>query len=185
MKAACIFVTLLLAACGGSSEAPSEATPTTLAPLVPTTVAPTIPPPDRSKLTTEPPDAAERAALLGLLRDASVDKRIWFVAADRSNALLASVESAFREAGWQASTQIDPEIPIKEGDIRILVAGDTITPEAMLIRRALEAGGLRIATATGYRAYYEERTRRNPTWPTVPLGAEQAFVVVIPPPSAA
>ena len=180
MRFGCFLLTLLLAACGGSSEVPPAATPTTVAAAVPTTV----PPPDRSKLTTSPPDATERAALLGVLRDAAGDKRIWFVGADRSNALLESIEGAFREAGWQVSTQIVPNIPIKEGDIRILIAGTTITPEAALIRRALEAGGLRAATATGYREYYEERTRKNPTWPTVPLGPDQTLVVVVPPPSS-
>lgn len=181
MKAGLLLVPLLLVACGGSSETPPAATPTTLAPVVPTTVPP---PPDRSKLTTQPPDAAERAALVEVLRNAAVDKRVWFVGADRSNALLEAVEAAFRDAGWQVSTQIAPNIPIKEGDIRILVAGDAPTPEAVAIRHALEAAGLRVATASGYRAYHDQRVSRNPTWPTVPIGPDQPFVVVIPPPQA-
>jgi hypothetical protein len=171
-----LVVLLVLAACGGPSEPPESAPPAASAVTPKAAEAP-----DPWSL-----DATETDAMLEVLRaDTSPDKRIWLIVSPgsaESVALGAELETAFREGGWQPSTQRLTGMMLKPGPVRILV-GDLTEPSSVEgARRALEAGGLRVETGTGYRSYYEEKKRESPNWPGIPMTAEQAFVVVIPPP---
>jgi hypothetical protein len=69
--------------------------------------------------------------------------------------------------------------------VRILVGEATEPPAVESVRQALAAGGLIVETGTDYRAYYEEKKRENPSWPGVPIRADQPFIVLIPPEAAA
>lgn len=168
---------LVLAACGDSSEPPESAPPPASAA---TTTAAEVP--GRWSL-----DATEIDAMLEVLRaDTSPDKRIWLIVSPGSAGSIAfgaELETAFREGGWQPSTQRLTGMMLKPGPVRILVGEATEPPAVEGARRALEAGGLTVETGTGYRTYYEEKKKENPNWPGIPMTAEQAFVVVIPPPA--
>jgi hypothetical protein len=172
---------VFLAACGGSSESP-ETTAMVEPPAAPAPVAEAV--------GTREIDAGETEAMLEVLRaDGSTDKRIVLIVSPGSPetvTLGAALETVFREAGWQPSTQRLTGMVLKPGPLRILV-GDELEPSQVdSARRGLEAGGLTVETGTGYRAFYEEKKRENPNWPGIPMTAEQAFVVVIaPPPPAA
>jgi hypothetical protein len=134
-------------------------------------------------------DAAETDAMLAVLRaDTSSDKRVWLIVSPGSlptTTLGATLETVFREGGWQPTTQKLTGMVLKPGPIRILVGEELEPPAVDTVRRALEAGGLTTETGTGYRAFYEERKRDNPNWAGIPLEVEQPFVVVISPPPAA
>jgi hypothetical protein len=134
-------------------------------------------------------DPAETDAMLAVLRaDTSSDKRVWLIVSPGSpptTTLGATLETVFREGGWQPTTQKLTGMVLKPGPIRILVGEELEPPAVDTVRRALEAGGLTTETGTGYRAFYEERKRDNPNWAGIPLEAEQPFVVVISPPPVA
>ena len=48
------------------------------------------------------------------------------------------------------------------------------------VQRALDASGLAVKYFTGYRSYYEKKSK-DPKWVGVPIAADQTFVIVIGP----
>jgi len=45
----------------------------------------------------------------------------------------------------------------------------------------MQASGIEVKSATGYRSYYDEKKAENPKWPGVPIAADEAFVIVLGP----
>jgi len=172
-----ILPLVLLAGCGDSTGSSDTA-------MVAPPAAPSPEPSGAREI-----DATETEAMLAVLRaDTSSDKRVWLIVSPGSAAtgtLGTTLETVFREGGWQPTTQKLTGMMLKPGPIRILVGEELEPPAVDTVRRALEAGGLTTETGTGYRAFYEERKRDNPNWAGIPLEAEQPFVVVISPPPAA
>jgi hypothetical protein len=179
MRPALLLLALAAAACG---DAPDSTGPT------PPTTAP-APPAGSSQQSDRTPDDAERAAMLDVLRgDSSPDRRVSLIVSpgmQEPAALAAALEGIFREAGWQASTTKLTGMVLKPGGVRILVGDATEPPAVESVRQALAAGGLIVETGTDYRAYYDEKKRENPSWPGVPIRADQPFIVLIPPEAAA
>lgn len=163
----------LLAACGGSDDS---------APAPATTAAPAG---AAGQAASRVPDAAQRSAMIDVLkREQRGDTRVWFVVAPgnaEASALAGALEAAFREAGWVPARQALSGMTLKPGPVRILVGQEEEPPAVDTTRRALEAAGLAVETGTGYRAFYEEKKRENPSWPGIPMTAEQPFLVVIAP----
>jgi len=165
---------LLLAACGGSEE--------------PTDTAMVAPPPAAAPepAGTRDIDSAETDAMLGVLRaDTSADKKVWLIvspASPQTVTLGKTLETIFREGGWEPATRQLTGMMLKPGPVKILVADELEPPAVDSVRRALEAGGLTTETDTGYRAFYDERKRDNPNWAGIPMEADQAFLVVVAPP---
>lgn len=172
-----LVLLVLAAACGGGQE-PSAPAPT------PTTTAAPV-----GQSSSRVPDGPRRAAMLEVLKgETGADKRVWVVVAPgnaEAAALATALEAAFRDGGWTPSRQALSGMTLKPGPVRILVAEEEEPPAVDTARRALEAAGLTVETGTGYRAFYEEKKRENPSWPGIPMTAEQSFVVVIAPQPAA
>jgi len=167
----------LLAACGGSSEAP---------PSKPAAPAATTPPPAAPAATSpRAPDATKRSAMVEALKaETGADKRVWLVVSPgnaETLALASALEGAFRDGGWMPKTQPLSGMVLKPGPVRILVGEEQEPPQVDTVRKALEAGGLTVETGTGYRAFYEEKKKENPSWPGIPMTADQPFIVVIAP----
>ena len=179
MRALAVLLPLLLvAACGGSTES--------------TDTAMVAPPPATAPepAGTRDIDSAETDAMLDVLRadTSSADKRVFLIVSPGSAGTMAlgkTLDTIFREGGWQPSTRQLTGMILKPGPVRILV-GEELEPAPVdTVRRALEAGGLTTETGTGYRAFYDEKKRENPNWAGIPMDADQPFVVVIAPPPKA
>ena len=48
-------------------------------------------------------------------------------------------------------------------------------------QRALDAAGIKATAAIGYRAFYKEKKKENPSWSGIDMKADQAFAIVIGP----
>jgi hypothetical protein len=165
---------VLLAACGGSPETSDTAM-----------VAPPPAAPAAEAAGSRDIDSGETDAMLEILRsDGGTDKRVFLVVSPGSAQTMklgSTLETVFREGGWQPTTQKLMGMVLKPGPLRILVGEELEPPAVDSVRRALEAGGLTVETGTGYRAFYDERKKENPNWPGIPMTAEQPFIVVIAP----
>jgi hypothetical protein len=178
MRALAVLIPLLLlAACGGSEDSTDTAM---VAPPAAATPEPA---------GTRDIDSVETDAMLQVLRaDTSADKHVWLIVSPGSPdtvTLGKTLETIFREGGWQPATRQLTGMTLKPGPVKILVAEELEPPAVDTVRRALEAGGLTIETGTGYRAFYDERKRDNPNWAGIPMEPDQAFLVVIAPPPKA
>lgn len=132
-------------------------------------------------------DEAERTAMKdALATETGSTKRLWLYSQPGNPevaALVATIEVVFRDAGWQVSAETATGISLKPG-IMALIAEEQYAPYIDTAMKALEASGLGVKSASGYRAYYEEKKRENPSWPGVPMKPDQDFVVVLGPKAA-
>ena len=98
--------------------------------------------------------------------------------------LTATLTSIFKDAGWQVQADTVSGISLKPG-LMTLVADEQYPPYVDSVLKALESAGLDARSASGYRAYYQSKKQENPSWPGVPIGADQDFVIVVGPKPAA
>jgi hypothetical protein len=161
---------LVAAACGGGE---SKTTPP---PATPPAVSAPAPPPGRT--IGEDARAAMKAALAG-----ETGKTVW-IYSQPGNAevasLVESLSAVFRDAGWQVSAEKASGISLKPG-IMTLVAEEQYPSYVDAVLKALDASGLEARSASGYRAYYQDKKKENPGWPAVPMRADQDFLIVVGP----
>jgi hypothetical protein len=168
--AALLPALLLVAGCGGGAgddagkPAPQAAAPTT------------VPAPGRT--IGEGARVAMKTALAG-----ETGRTVWIYSQPGNAEVAALVESlsaVFRDAGWQVSAEKASGISLKPG-IMSLVAEEQYPPYVDAVLKALDASGLGARSASGYRAYYQDKKKENPAWPGVPMRPDQDFLIVVGP----
>jgi len=140
-----------------------------------------------AQATARPPRSlseTERASMLRVLAgDAGPVRKVWFAVAagDReSTALKDAFEGVFKQAGWDTVTQTITGMVLKPG-LSILVASEDPPSYVVVAQQALESTSFTFKVGSGYRGYFEERRRADPTWTGIPLAADQEYVVVVGP----
>jgi len=128
--------------------------------------------------------ASERQAMLEVLRAESGNgRKIWF-AVTPGNAEIAALkidlEAIFKEAGWEPRTQTVTGMNLKPG-LFFMAAEEEPPAYVGTASKALEASGLPVKTGSGYRAYYQEKTREDPKWAGIAMAPDQDYVVVVGP----
>jgi hypothetical protein len=98
--------------------------------------------------------------------------------------LVTSLTSVFKDAGWEVQADTVTGISLKPG-LMTLIGDEQYPPYVDTMLKALESSGLDAKSASGYRNYYESKKQENPSWPGVPIRADQDFVIVIGPKPAA
>lgn len=126
--------------------------------------------------------ADQRQAMLAALREESgAEKKIW-IRVDPNDPEAAgfekAIEDVFREAGWEVARMGSDGLLFKPG-VYLLVAEEEWPTYAETANKALEAGGITVTAARGYRAYYEEQTKTKPGWHGTKFLPEQTYVVLV------
>jgi hypothetical protein len=128
--------------------------------------------------------AAEgRAAMKEQLSGETTGKKAWILSQPGNPevaTLVGTLVGVFKEAGWDVQTDTASGISLKPGLVT-LVAEEQYPSYVDTVLKALEASGLDAKSAAGYRSYYESKKKENPSWPGVPMRADQDFVIVIGP----
>jgi hypothetical protein len=173
----------LVAACGApegektatSAPAPAPAAPAAQAPAAP----PATLPANARTLTPE-----QRTGMVDILKlESGPEKKVWFTITPgnpETAALKSQLEAVFKEAGWEAQTQTVTGMMLKPG-VMMLIGEEQGPPYADTAQKALEASGLDVKVASGYRPYFEEKKKENAAWVGVPMSPDQAYTVVIGP----
>lgn len=171
-----VAVLSLLAACGTpDGEQAPPAAPAAQAPAA----APATLPANARTLTPE-----QHAAMVQILQtESGPEKKAWFTIGP-GNAETAALESqlraVFKEAGWETQTQTVTGMILKPG-LMMLIAEEQGPPYADTAQKALDASGLDVKVASGYRPYFEEKKKESPAWVGIPMAADQAYALVIGP----
>jgi hypothetical protein len=130
--------------------------------------------------------AEQRAAMLDVLKGESGPvKKVWLLVQQSKAEHLAyesQLEEVFRAAGWDVTAMDAGSMVIKPG-IFLLVGDDEWPPYAETAYNAFQRAGIEVKAARGYRAYYEQQTKENPTWRGPKLSDDQTYVVAIGPSS--
>ena len=149
-----------------------------------TAEAPPVVAPTQATASERAPDAAERAAMLAILKAESAPERAaWFSynsgAAD-GKSLANALAAVFREGGWKVQVSALSGMVLKPG-VSLLLAEEQPPSWTDSALRATQASGIDVKSASGYRAYYDEKKAKDPAWPGVPLAKDAAFVIVVGP----
>ena len=126
----------------------------------------------------------ERASMLAALgAEQGPVRKVWFAVAPNdpeAAALEGALEGVFKQAGWETATRTVTGMVLKPG-LSILIAAEEPPSYVTTAQRALEGTSFEWKTGTGYRPYFEERKRADPSWPGISLAPDQEYVVVIGP----
>ena len=130
------------------------------------------------------PDAAERAAMIAVLKpEAAPNRAAWitFSAGDaEGKALAESLAGIFKEAGWKVDSNSLSGMRLKPG-VMMLIADEEAPTWVQGAQEALDKSGLNANSASGYKSYYDEKKAENPGWAGVPLPKDAAYVIVVGP----
>ena len=127
---------------------------------------------------------AQREAMVAKLRATTGSERaVWF-ATYAGNTEAASfrlaLQTIFEEAGWDVRGNAQVNFQLKPG--LYLMTADEEPPQYVLdVGDALEAGGLTATIGRGYRAFFEEKKKENPSWNGISLAPDQSYVLVVGP----
>src|SRR5207244_1210507 len=88
------------------------------------------------------------------------------------------IQSVFEEAGWQTKSNVPVTFQLKPG-VFFFMADENPPDYVNSIADAFEAAGIQVTTGRGYRQFYEDKKKENPSWHGFELKPEQEFVVVI------
>jgi hypothetical protein len=145
-----------------------------------------VPEPSTTAAATSPraPTDGQRAAMVQVLSsEKGPDHEASFLIGPENpetEALATALRSIFEEAGWKADVQTITGMVLKPG-ISMLAADEEPPAWVAVVQHALQQSGLDVKFGSGYRPYYEEKKKENPKWVGVPIGKDQAFVIVIGP----
>src|SRR5262245_19845063 len=154
---------LALAACGGGDQAQTP----------PPSTAPAASAPAPGRTIGEAAHASMKVAIAG-----ETGRTAWIYSQPGNAEVAALVETlsaVFRDAGWQVSAEKASGISLKPG-IMTLIAEEQYPPYVDSVLKALDASGLEPKSASGYRAYYQDKKKENPSWPGVPMRPDQDFL---------
>jgi hypothetical protein len=123
----------------------------------------------------------QKAAILDILKEEAGEKKVWFRVDPNdpeASAYQKSIEEVFKAAGWETSRLGNDGLMFKPG-IYLLVGEEEWPGYAETANRALEAAGITVTAARGYRAYYEEMTKTKPGWRGAKFSEGQTYVVLV------
>ena len=165
----CLATVAALVAAGGSARAAESPAP-----------AATAKPAESSRA----PDPAERAAMVEILKGETAPERAAWLSYSAGNAegkaLAEALAAVFRDGGWKVETSALAGMMLKAG-VSMLIAEEQPPAWAETALRAMQASGIEVKSAIGYRSYFDEKKAENPAWPGVPLAKDAAFVIVVGP----
>jgi hypothetical protein len=125
-----------------------------------------------------------RQAMIDVLRGEAENRRTVWLEVNLSNPATAAFHGAlsgiFKEAGWQVETRTIPGIALKPG-VFLTIAEEEPPAWVGTVQQALDASGLEVKSARGYRAFYEAQKTSNPAWSGVRMSPEQQFALIIGP----
>lgn len=171
-RALVLIVSIALGACGGSEPGRGDAAPTAGAAATAGGRAISDPARETMKQTLVGETARKRAWILSQPGDAEVV------------GVVEGLRAVFQETGWEVTAGTVSGMNLKPG-IMVLVAEEQYPPYVDTVLKALEQSGLGAKSAAGYRAYYDEKKKENPSWPGIPMQPDQDFVIVVGPKPAA
>lgn len=106
---------------------------------------------------------------------------VWIAiaAGDPAAATIAErLQSAFEGAGWRTHTIQRSNLRARPG-LFVFAADDSPPSYVQDAVRALGGAGLTPTVASGYRAYYEERSRASPDFRGIRFDADQTWVIAV------
>ncbi len=109
------------------------------------------------------------------------DKRVWITVSygDESAARRAqALGRAFQDAGFSVARSDVARFPIRPG-LHFMMADDEPPSYIEDILHALEATGATVVSGRGYRAFYDERKRTDPSWNGFPMDDDQRYVIAV------
>ena len=88
------------------------------------------------------------------------------------------LQSVFEEAGWKVAGNTPVTFSLKPGVFFFMAEEDP--PDYVLsIAAAFEAAGLQVTSGRGYRGFYQDKKKENPSWNGFDLAPDQDFILVI------
>jgi len=125
--------------------------------------------------------AKARKAFITALRTQTRGGPVWLAASSRSASsmgLARSLRGAFKEASWTVRELRVVPFPIKPG-VMILAAETNLPAYVGVVHKALQAAGLQPRMASGYREYYQQKKRQQPSYPGFAMATDQTYIVVV------
>ena len=125
-------------------------------------------------------DTTANAVVLGL-SGIGPGHPVWFSTSDRSDdgdESYRALRDLFVRAGWVVRREDRVPFPLKPG-LFLFAADDRPPAYVTSIRTARVNAGMHIGLHTGYRGYFEEMKRANPTWNGFAMSPEQTFTIVV------
>lgn len=166
-------------------EARAHVNDASVAPAVPSPAPAPAPTPAPSPLPTTAAGArtlsdSARAAIASTLAEGR-GSPVWITASGVDPSAVARAEelaAIFTQAGWNVRALTRSPVRARAG-VFIFAADEVPQAYVDLARRALVAGGMTPTVGTGYRAFYEQRQRENPSYQGFALAPDQTYVVVV------
>lgn len=106
---------------------------------------------------------------------------VWITASGVDPSAIARADelaASFTRAGWTVRGLTRTTIRPRPG-VFILAADEVPQAYVDIARRALVAGGMTPTVGTGYRDFYAQRSRENPSWQGFLLAPDQTYIVVV------
>jgi len=123
----------------------------------------------------------QRHAMLAALRAQPPGTPAALVASGSDPAAVARADELrgiFLEAGWQAPPVQRVAFQLRNG-LRLLAAADDPPPSVTALRAALDAAGLDVDVAAGYRGFLDQQRAAGSRAPVLDLAPDQAFVLAV------
>jgi len=124
----------------------------------------------------------QKSAMLEVLKsEQGPEKKVWFRVDPNdaeATAFEKSLEAIFKDAGWEVTTSGNDGLMFKPG-VYLLVGEEEWPGYAETANRALEAGGITVTAARGYKAYYEQQSKEKPGWRGAKFLPDQTYVVLV------
>jgi hypothetical protein len=130
---------------------------------------------------------SSKASMKTILAAETTGKKAWILSQpgnDEVAGLVSSLTGVFKDAGWEVNAETATGISLKAG-VMTLIGEEQYPPYVDAAVKALDASGLDAKSASGYRGYYEQKKKETPSWPGIPMRADQDYIIVVGPRPAA
>jgi len=123
---------------------------------------------------------SDRTTLLTRLRTEPAGTPVWFVVSKDAGAndLAQALSQTFTAAGWVVKGVKPSPFPLKP-QLYLFAAEDNPPSYVETVRAALEAIGKPPTVGRGYRAYYADRIKENPSYAGFEFGEGQTYLIAI------
>jgi hypothetical protein len=88
------------------------------------------------------------------------------------------LQGVFEEAGWKVGGNTPVTFSLKPG-VFFFMAEEDPPDYVQSIAGAFEAAGLQVTAGRGYRQFYQDKKKENPSWNGFELKPDQDFILVI------
>jgi hypothetical protein len=106
---------------------------------------------------------------------------VWFATVPNNpeaGNFLKQLQSVFEEAGWKVAPTTAVTFSLKPG-VFFFMADEEPAEYVQTVAEALKAAGIEPTSGRGYRQFYEDKKKENPSWNGFELAADQDFILVI------